>query len=217
MTSLDWDYERFPNHKDVLRQRSAELARELLRPKFDTVGRTSNTKPTHKRLFSGLTPELFPGFAGNYRGCDLPELKHYRVTIPSDPRVGTLPENVLPAITMLASEIARGIAALDSQEKSRPRAEFLIVAIQFACLIFEAFLRIHPYANGNGHVARWMMWALLGRYRFWFRGFQIEPKPGPPYSDLIKAHRNGQRAGLESFLLSAVDPASMPANSVSQP
>ena len=111
---LGWDYERFPNYKDLILQRSLELARELLRPKFDTVGRTSNTKGTHKKLFSGLTPDLQPGFAGNYRGSDLPELKFCSVGIRSDPRVGVPPEEVLSAIQALAKEIARGIAFLDN-------------------------------------------------------------------------------------------------------
>jgi fido (protein-threonine AMPylation protein) len=215
---LDWDYERFPNYREILGARVAELVRELFRPNFPTADRTSKTRSTHKRLFSGLTPPLYPGFAGNYRGCDLPELNDYKVGVPSDPRVGIPPMQVLSAMNTLAAEISRGIVALDDHQKQKGRAELLTYAIQFACAVFEVFLRIHPYANGNGHVARWIMWALLGRYQFRFRGFPIEPKPGPPYSDLIKAHRSGDRAGLEAFVLSAIDPSTaskVPATEVS--
>jgi Fic family protein len=74
-----------------------------------------------------------------------------------------------------------------------------------ACRVFEVFLRIHPYANGNGHAARFLIWCLLSRYGYWPKGWPIEPRPpDPPYTHLISEYRNGNWEPLEEFVLKTV-------------
>jgi len=81
--------------------------------------------------------------------------------------------------------------------------EKLIRLIAVACRIFELLLRIHPYVNGNGHAARFCLWAILGRYNYWPTQWPIEPRPNDPhYIPLIVAYRNGNREPLERYILS---------------
>jgi len=64
-----------------------------------------------------------------------------------------------------------------------PREQKLAYAVIFACSIFVTFLQIHPYANGNGHAARLVVWAILGRYGYWPKSWPIEPVVHPANLD----------------------------------
>jgi hypothetical protein len=137
-------------------------------------------------------------------------LRDYRVHIPSDPRVGYPPWSVGAAISQLAAEIRAGIAGLDQAHRV-PDAhlspqEKLLNVVRFSCAVFELFLRIHPYADGNGHAARFILWAILGRYGYWPRRFRIEPKPDDVnrYNQSISLHRSGQPQHLEAFVLECI-------------
>jgi hypothetical protein len=109
----------------------------------------------------------------------------------------------------LATEIKAGINALDIAhglpKKQLSLEDRLLHTVAFACHVFELFLRIHPFANGNGHAARVIVWAILGRYGYWPRGWSIEPRPpDPPYSVLIVEHRNGNPRPLEQYMISQI-------------
>ena len=126
--------------------------------------------------------------------------------VPSDPRVGSPPVAVQHNLTELASIIRSGLDALEGGPplSGRDRLRYLIV---FACRAFEIFLRVHPYANGNGHSARLMIWCVLGRYGHWPRRWTVEPRPpDPPYSDLIRRYRDGDKNPLELFVASMLVP-----------
>jgi Fic family protein len=113
------------------------------------------------------------------------------------------------AMERLAKNISDGIAALDEAGRL-PNAQLspnekVLFAVVFACRVFETFLRVHPFANGNGHAARFLIWAILGRYGYWPTNWPIEPRPpDPPYTNLIMMHRNGNREPLERFVLQCI-------------
>ena len=80
-----------------------------------------------------------------------------------------------------------------------------LYTVMFACRVFEIFLRVHPYANGNGHVARFLIWSILGRYDYWPQQWPIEPRPpDPPDSQLIVEYRNGNPEPLEQYVLQCI-------------
>src|SRR5882724_10278258 len=87
------------------------------------------------------------------------------VEVGGDPALAAAPALVQNYMSQLAIRLVQGIAALDyaTQERISASARVLTV-VQFACRVFELFLRIHPYANGNDHVARFVVWGVLGRY-----------------------------------------------------
>src|SRR5262249_49619784 len=81
--------------------------------------------------------------------------------------------------------------------------EKMYFSVAFACRLFVEFLIVHPYANGNGHVARWLLTAVLRRHGYRLDNFPLEPRPpDPPYSDLITRYRNGEIELLERYVLS---------------
>lgn len=111
----------------------------------------------------------------------------------------------------ITQTVVGGLNVLDV-ENARPDGDLpmdqkLLNTVIFACKVFEIVLRVHPYANGNGHAARFIVWAILGRYGFWPRSWAwpLDPRPSdPPYSRIIFEYRNGNRQPLEEFVLRSV-------------
>ena len=101
----------------------------------------------------------------------------------------------------LAMILASGFAGLDANSSLAPkdRLRYLIV---LCARVFELYLRIHPFANGNGHAAQfflWMRWA--GTITGPKTGPSTLPFPRSPYYAAITAYRNGNREALESYIL----------------
>jgi len=204
-----WEYNQLPHHAEILLGRIKAILIQLRTGQIDTEACCTDSRQVHKALFSGLTPPQCPYYAGHYRGEVFRCLQHYRVQIKSDPKVGYSPDIVRIALSELAPVVRSGLAALDSAarlpESQLSSEDKLLYVVTFACRVFEVFLRIHPYANGNGHIGRFIIWYVLGRYRYWPVKWPIEPRPpDPPYSDLIAKYRDGDREPLESFVLNCI-------------
>ncbi len=201
-----FDYEDHPDSRTVLPARVKEALLLLVSGQMDSRATALDSRPLHFRLFSELTPLGHDYFAGHYRGEQYRCLEHYAVTVPSDPRVGAPPSVVAYWLNQLSFIVRAGLDTLDGDWtlSGQERLRYLIV---FACRVFEMFLRIHPYANGNGHAARFIIWCMLGRYGHWPRRWSVEPRPpDPPYSDFIKRYRDGDKAPLEHFVASMLVP-----------
>ena len=202
----EWEYARAPNRAVILPLRSNELLTDLALEKIDKRAALTDSRPIHHRLFVELTPQEHTYFAGHYRGEPFRCLQYYRVVIPNDPRVGTSPEAVAYEIEELGKVVRAGIDALE-KDIVLPRRDHLRYLIAFACRIFECFLRIHPYANGNGHAARFTTWCVLSLCGYWPRRWKLEPRPDdPPYTDSIVRYRNGDKAPLEQLVAQALVP-----------
>lgn len=200
-----FNYEGHLSRRVILATRVRQLLLDLTTGAIDGRRCVLDTRQVHHHLFIELTPRDFEYFAGHYRGEPFRCLKHYRVTIPSDPRVGVPPGAVAYHLAELEKIIQSAYHALDTIPLSRQ--ERLRYLIAFVCRAFELFLLVHPYANGNGHVARLMVWCIFGRYGHWPRRWPVEPRPAdPPYSDLIKRYRDGDKAPLEQFIASTLVP-----------
>jgi fido (protein-threonine AMPylation protein) len=76
----------------------------------------------------------------------------------------------------LGVQATRALQALDRMHDDPPVPPQvkLFEAVQTACILFELFLRIHPYANGNGHMARAIIIALLARYNYPIRYWTVD-------------------------------------------
>lgn len=199
-----FEYKQIPHHSQTLADRTIGIVAALRRGSLDGVQLARDSRPVHDRLFAGLTPLNCHYYAGHYRGETFRCLQHYVVGVPNDPRVGLPAEKVLHAMAAIARDIGSALEALDAHhlDQRLPHGERLYAAVKVACAILELILRVHPYANGNGHAARFIVWAVLGRYGYWPRDWPIEPRPpDPPYTDLIVQYRNGNPAPLEEFML----------------
>ncbi len=92
-----------------------------------------------------------------------------------------------------------------ANERLFPREWKIYRSVELAAAAFVYFLEIHPYADGNGHMARMMLIVILARFDIFLARWPIDPRPpDPPYSDLIARYRNGDRTGLELFILNCI-------------
>ena len=102
--------------------------------------------------------------------------------------------------------IDEGLPALDNafsiSNDKLPKYLKIDYLVKFSTRILVEFLRIHPYANGNGHLGRFIVIALLARYNLWPKKWPLDASPN--YHDEIFRYRNGDREPLERFILKAL-------------
>jgi hypothetical protein len=109
----------------------------------------------------------------------------------------------------IAQWVGNSLKALDEgcrvPDAQMPKEQKVLFVVAFACKVFELFLRVHPYANGNGHAARFLTWSILGRYGYWPRQWPIHPRPNEPtYVEMISRYRSGDIYPLEQYFLNNI-------------
>ena len=204
-----WDYEHHPRRSMVLRAESARLLLDLIEQRLDAKKLIADTRDAHRRLFSKLTPPNQPNLAGHYRGEDFPYLKNRSVSIPGNPIVGCPPHQIKSELFKFNELAQSAITRIDLLTAAPTplisEGEKFMGIIQCTANLSAHFLAIHPYANGNGHVGRLIMVALLGRYGHWPAKLDIEPRPsGSIYNVAIQQYQNGNPVHLEQFLMSSI-------------
>lgn len=204
-----WEYRDHANSSRMIQDKLQQLLVRLRNARGGTLGFIADARRLHRHLFSDLTPEGYGYYAGNYRGSDPRCLKYRPVVVRGDPRVGYPAEDVGLEMKQLGDCLRSGISGLDEgfalpNAKLPPQTKlhFLVV---FASRMFVQFLTIHPYVNGNGHIARLMVWAVLGRYGYWPKRWPIEPRTeDPQYVETIRAYRSGHPQQLEHYILKCI-------------
>lgn len=206
----NWDYEDDPSWKSVVPAKSRDLIVRLRTRQLDTGEQARDTRRAHRHLFTGLTPQGHGYFAGNYRGTGPVCLSIYEVQVQSDPRVGWPAREVPRGMDQFAGDISNGLAAMDSATETRSAQmsseDHLLYIVHFISAAFVRFLEIHPYANGNGHMGRYLLWTLFVRYGYPpRRHLSIDPRPShPEYGAMIAEHRSGKPDRLVQYLLSCL-------------
>jgi hypothetical protein len=201
-----FEYADHPDASDVLRTRNEELLNQIGTGQVDARRACTDTRPYHRRLFRELHPPSCVYYVGHYRGESYRCLRHYAVIIRSDPLVGASPGTVSGLMAELAVAIRADLAGFDAAlsvpSVQMPNSQKVLYIVTLACRIFVNFLSIHPYANGNGHMARFSLVAILARYGLGLTNWAVDPRPpDPPYSELIYKHRRGDTAPLEAAVL----------------
>lgn len=202
-----WEYKDHP-HASAVAIRCEAILHRLESGALPIDASLRETKALHKEIFENLTPPTCPYFAGNYRGEGYRCLRHLEVRVRGDSRVGTKPAQVMAELANLRSNIlSGGLKALDEAfglpGEKLPLVHKTYYVVKFACRLLVEFLRIHPYANGNGHVGRLVVWLVLARFGYWPREWPLDEHP--PYDDLLSRFRDGNVQPLEDFVLKALD------------
>ncbi|WP_264320242.1 Fic family protein [Zarconia navalis] len=205
----EWEYIDFPNREIILKRKTIDLLVQLRRQELDSAASAIDSRPVHRYLFCDLTPTECEYFAGNYRGSDFHCLRHYPIYVKGDARVGARPEIVGERMKQLSQTIQFGLEVLDTtyprSDTQHGKVKHLLDTIAIACQVFEETLRIHPYANGNGHAARFVVWAILGRYGYWPKRFPISPRPEDlAYVESLVKYRNGNPLPLQEYILECI-------------
>ena len=203
----DWHYSDQHGFREALRREHRELIQGLNEGLYDAETHGCDSRSVHSKMFLSLTPTGHEYFAGNYRGADIRCLRDSRVGVGADPLVGWEPERVWEGMLALADGVRRGVAALDrfpggDEMQSSTR---LVTVVQLAARVFQEFLTVHPYKDGNGHIGRFLVWLILMRYGYRPARWTIEPRPRDArYSTALSSHRRGSPAVLEELILKSI-------------
>jgi hypothetical protein len=201
-----WEYKHH-QFASTVGIRCEQILDSLAKEELPLDATLRDSRAVHERIFINLTPDRCPYYAGHYRGEKFRCLRHMRVHIPSDPRVGVAPDRVAAELANLTSQILNaGLKALQESfsipDEKLPPEEKLYHLVVFACRVLVEFLRIHPYANGNGHAARMIIWVLLVKFGYWPQKWPLDTSP--PYHELLKRFRDGDELPLQRFVLESV-------------
>lgn len=149
----------------------------------------------HAAIYEGCRRPV-AGYAGHFRGDPtVAELVGYEVGVGPrqidglPDRVGLPASQVRAAVLTMLTNLARAVAVLDhhvptAKRPADPAAVQSIAAL--AATVHGEWVRIHPFANGNGRMARlWAAWLAL-RYNL---PVFVSVKPRPADSDYAIATR----------------------------
>ncbi len=148
----------------------------------------------HRDLYAGIA-RPFDYYAGEIRDSDprFPELISYEVRVGN--ALGVLCAEVPAALARLAAAAQTVAARLDADIPAGAAPASLAPRQLHGVLVYCAFLhgewvRIHPFANGNGRTARlWANWAAL---RYGLPPFvTIKPRPRDVYGEAAAASMRG--------------------------
>lgn len=199
-----WDYETHPDVSAVTEACKAFLIELRANPACKAAA-LADTRHFHSILFSAVVPDPCPYLAGNYRGADFPCLRNYDVGFGR--HRGTFPLGVAYAMENLHKDLVGSFDDLDKAGRSAKAPltgrDFLLRLVQLLAATMVRFFTIHPYANGNGHMGRLLVWAALGRYNRLPVQWWLDASP-PRYGPLIDAHRAGDFKPLEMYLLKCI-------------
>ena len=162
----------------------------------------------HSTLMAGLeTP--FPGMNGIFRGQ--PGLDTIEVTVGAYP--GVLATHVESELDTLFRELNTALATLDAAlpPEHLPDSSELGAVIDLCAFAHAEWVRIHPFANGNGRTARLLANGLAMRYGL-PPFVRLRPRPGgEPYARAGEAAMQGNWlptvAVFQSMLARTLDAA----------
>jgi fido (protein-threonine AMPylation protein) len=136
--------------------------------------------------------EVFPDFAGRLRG---PAPRYLPINVTFGP-FRTIPHEELPAAAAnLFQVVDPALAELDDVNSSAHRADLAEQSLRVAAYIHGELVRIHPFVNGNGRIARMCLNYVAWRYGYRFVNFE---RLEPAYMDANRAWL--ERRDLDPFL-----------------
>lgn len=151
-----------------------------------SVPTTAELRRWHEVLYDGCTIPVV-GFVGHFRGDPtITELVDYEVGVGATladgfpDRVGVWAQDVAADVEMLLVRVTAALDVLDNLVPADRRAQTvdeLEAVVGLAATVHGEWVRIHPFANGNGRTAR--LWAAFIALRYGLPPFvRVRPRPG---------------------------------------
>jgi len=130
-----------------------------------------------------------PEYVGRFRGEEGLE----RIGVRIGDHYGVRFDLVAAELGQFEQTLQRAVAALDSQIEPNQEltTDQLAAVIDVCAWVHCEWVRIHPFANGNGRIAR--LWANSIAMRYGLPSFvRLRPRPDRPYDDGASAAMQGR-------------------------
>ena len=171
---LDWNdneaLDKAPDVKALLYISQLEVEEWLYANAADHLITTATIPELHRAMFHRVWPE----FAGKMRGPS-PSFIHRNVSI-GDLAPGVHADDVQYQHERLVRRIAEALQSLDNRAGSISAEDFAASVRNIAALLHCDLIRIHPFVNGNGRIARLMVNYVGQRYGMRFIDWDKEPR-----------------------------------------
>lgn len=209
MNCPEWEYTIHPTHSSIISINVNDIYNDLKNKVLCTKECSIDTRGVHGRMFYELAPTKFKYYAGHYRGEYFPCLINYNVYIPDDSNVGYSSFKVLEAMNIWTNKVDNLINTGDRLylKKTKFDRDSFIFLLELIAEAYVKLLTIHPYVNGNGHIARFLLWCILLRYNYYPSNYPIEPSPkfkDKRYLETIVNYRKGEKKLIISYFIDII-------------
>jgi hypothetical protein len=196
MTAPSWQ-EDDPRNLSLIQRNAAQLITVLRATAAERVLTTCEELCRwHARIYAGCEVPV-ASYVGHFRGDPtVPELIDYEVGLGARLKDGNL-EKMGVWARLVSQEMGAVLAGLNAVfaeldarlpvGKSPTTPDDILAVISFTALAHGECLRVHPFANGNGRIARLLVAFICLRYEL---PMFLHIKPRPESDDYIRASRD---------------------------
>ncbi len=196
MTAPSWQDDN-PNNLSLIQSNATQLISELHASAGERIMPTREELCRwHTELYAGCDVPV-AGYVGHFRGDPaISELIDYEVGLGSPLRDGNLEKMGVWAsrVNEEMAAVLAGLHAVFAELDARlpvaqppGTADEILQVISFAALAHGECLRVHPFANGNGRIARLLVAFICLRYAV---PMFLYIKPRPESEDYVRASRD---------------------------
>jgi Fic/DOC family len=196
MTAPSWQEDDSKN-LSLIQSNAAQVITEL---RATAAGRIMPSRDElcrwHARLYAGCEVPV-AGYVGHFRGdAAVKELIDYEVGLGAQLKDGNLEKMGIWArrVNDEMNAVLAGLNAVFVELDARlpvgappSTADQILEVISFAALAHGECLRVHPFANGNGRIARLLVAFICLRYGL---PMFLHIKPRPDSEDYVRASRD---------------------------
>lgn len=147
----------------------------------------------HRTMMAGLSPpeDARKHIKGEFRGVFRGEDGLADIVVAIGPHRGSEPAMVAGELQKFIDTMERAVARLDEAIDGVADSQQQILAVATLCAWAHAeWVRIHPFANGNGRTAR--LWANFIAMRYGIASFvRLRPRPDGRYESAAHAAMQG--------------------------
>ena len=180
----DWDEDSEQSRENLLHTLSDIRDNATLR--FTPTVEEART--WHQNIMNGLTTPA-PEYVGRFRA----ELGLENIEVEVDGQLGVVSGQVEDDLQAFEQKLQKMVTLLDReiQRGQDMTADHVAAVIDLCAWVHAEWIRIHPFANGNGRTAR--LWANNIAMRYNLPPFvQLRPRPDGGYGTAAKSAMTGQ-------------------------